>query len=290
MLAPVSCVPHIQPRQHSKADKAFSKVPTGLSKLTSTHHLRHSMSDISKPSRPSRIGILIFPGWELLDATGPLECLNTLTHMGIPDLQLFTISASPGPVSTTLDLPDGPAPMFSQSLVADTSLADARALSPPLDLLIIPGGFGAFPRLPPAFTSPNAALQPYVDFVRHVFPSLRFLFTVCNGAGIAALAGVLDGVRATTNKMAWTAVTALGESTHWVGRARWVKSNRDGVEVWSTSGVSAGTDGMVALIASVWGDTVAETLCSRMEWERRVDAGNDPFGAENHCEDVLPKA
>jgi hypothetical protein len=44
---------------------------------------------------------------------------------------------------------------------------------------------------------------------------------VCNGAGLAARAGVLDGHKATTNKQMWKAITPLGPKTHWVAHARY---------------------------------------------------------------------
>ena len=67
-------------------------------------------------------------------------------------------------------------------------------------MLLIPGGFGAGPYLPPDYKVWDPAVQPYVDYVAGVFPKLQYLFTICTGSGIAARAGVLDGHKATTNK------------------------------------------------------------------------------------------
>ena len=39
-----------------------------------------------------------------------------------------------------------------------------------------------------------------VEFVREMYPKLRYLVSVCTGATIVAKAEVLDGRRATTNK------------------------------------------------------------------------------------------
>jgi putative intracellular protease/amidase len=47
------------------------------------------------------------------------------------------------------------------------------------------------------------------------------LAAVCNGAGLAARAGILDGHKATTNKQLWSVITALGPKTHWVAKARY---------------------------------------------------------------------
>ena len=99
------------------------------------------------------------------------------------------------------------------------------------------------------------------------------------------MAGVLDGLQATTNKTIWKITTALGEKTHWIAKARWVDSGK----VWTTSGVSAGIDGMVAFIAKVWGEETAERCCNGMEYVRRVDSSDDPFADKQGAEDVPPK-
>lgn len=78
----------------------------------------------------------------------------------------------------------------------DTAPAD-------IEVLIVPGGLGN--RLPPAV--------PVVDYIRKVYPSLRYLITVCTGSGLAARAGVLDGKKATTNKWAFGETSKLGPKT-----------------------------------------------------------------------------
>jgi putative intracellular protease/amidase len=109
-----------------------------------------------------------------------------------------------------------------------------------IDVLLIPGGAGA------QFL--NVTTQ--VDFVRETYPKVKYLITICTGAGIAARAGVLDGKSATTNKKAWAQVTGVGEKVRWRSPARWV---RDG-NVWSSSGVSVekeypkGKDGLMCSV------------------------------------------
>jgi len=74
-----------------------------------------------------------------------------------------------------------------------------------LDVLIVPGGPGVR----------NPDLAPEIEFVKKVFPRVKYLVTICTGASIAARAGVLDGKRATTNKAAWDQVTPLGPNVKW---------------------------------------------------------------------------
>lgn len=97
-------------------------------------------------------------------------------------------------------------------------------------------------------------------------------------------AGVFDGRRATTNKETWKLVTAYGPKTHWVGQARWVVSDN----IWTTSGVSAGIDGMVAWVAHLFPKNAVKHVVNSMEYNREEDSSNDPFGKIYDVQDVLP--
>ena len=70
--------------------------------------------------------------------------------------------------------------------------------------------------------------------MREAYQDVKYLMTVCTGAGIAARAGILDGKNATTNKAAWNETTALGPNVKWISHARWVVDGN----IWTTSGVS----------------------------------------------------
>lgn len=76
--------------------------------------------------------------------------------------------------------------------------------------------------------------DPAVEFIRKTYPKLKYLLTICTGAGVAAKAGVLDGKRATTNKAAWNETVKLGPKVKWVSPARWTIDGK----IWTSSGVS----------------------------------------------------
>ena len=78
----------------------------------------------------------------------------------------------------------------------------------------------------------------------------------------------------------------------WEPKARWVRtdlslplsadsSGGSGsehiVKLWTTSGVSAGTDGIFALIEEEYGADVAEFTAEILEYERKTDPNDDPF-------------
>lgn len=86
----------------------------------------------------------------------------------------------------------------------------------------------------------------------------------------------MDNVSATTNKAAWASITALGPKTRWVGRARWVVSGENR-KIWTTSGVSAGIDGFLALLEEIYGEGVADEACRQMEYTRARNPGDDPW-------------
>ncbi|RYP39266.1 hypothetical protein DL767_002275 [Monosporascus sp. MG133] len=73
--------------------------------------------------------------------------------------------------------------------------------APQLDVLLIPGGMGAFDPDPAKSGSPKPAVaDPIVIFARAQYPGLKNLVTVCTGSGILSLNGLLEGKKATTFK------------------------------------------------------------------------------------------
>jgi transcriptional regulator GlxA family with amidase domain len=224
------------------------------------------------------VGLLLFPAFDVLDMAGPIEVLNVLSvHLSKP-LHLHVIASTTDPVSPG-PLEPGPATSFAgQQLYLPTH---TLATAPPLDLLIVPGGPG---------TLSKETLQPHLAFIRDVHrgtpdhPPAKFLFSVCSGSMLFAWAGVLDGQRATTNKAFWEAITPNGPKTHWVAKARWVVSGN----VWTTSGVTAGIDGMLALVARIWGEETAEEVGATIEHTRARGKDDDPWAERYGCRDVMP--
>ncbi|CAG8031929.1 unnamed protein product [Penicillium salamii] len=213
-----------------------------------------------QPTPPFRIGVVLFPGFQALDAFGPMDCLNVLSRNHAVTLALL---------SSTLE------PVTTKSPVSPHALGQAVVpthtfeMAPSLDLLLVPGGLGS--------RGSSPAIEETISYIRHVYPTLKYLITVCTGSGLAARAGVLDGKRATTNKRAWAEITAVSELVEWVPHARWVVDGN----IWTSSGVSAGIDVTLAWIEEVYGCHVAETIANGIEYTRHKDPSHDPF-AELH--------
>jgi transcriptional regulator GlxA family with amidase domain len=222
------------------------------------------------------IGLLLFAEFELLDMAGPMECLNALSvHLG-KHLHLHVIGKSMDPVGPGSKEKGCLSSFAGQQLFMPTCTVHN---APPIDLLIVPGGPGSINK---------DEMQPFVDYIRRIASSpsssVKYFFSVCTGAILFAWAGILDGQTATTNKAFWTQITSDGSKTHWIAKARWVTSGR----VWTTSGVTAGIDGMLALIAEVWDEETAEEVTASIEHNRAKDPGEDPWAGKYGCEDILP--
>jgi transcriptional regulator GlxA family with amidase domain len=214
---------------------------------------------LAEKNEPLRIGVILFPGFQALDVFGPLDALNILSRSQNL-ITLALLSSTLEPVTTK---PTGLPNAIGQFILPTHTFASA----PPLDVLLVPGGQGTRNATP--------AVEEVIAYIRDVYPQLKFLLTVCTGAGLAARAGVLDGKRATTNKHAWATVTPLGPNVQWLPQARWVVDGN----VWTSSGVSAGIDLTLAWIATLFGEDVAQGIADGMEYERHKDPNWDPFAA-----------
>ena len=192
------------------------------------------------------LGAILYNDFELLDLYGPLEMFGALPGY----FNIVTVSDEAGPVAST------PGP---QSL-AEYSYADC----PPLDLILLPGGYGTVPELE------NHAL---LDFLRERSAEAQYTMSVCSGSAILARAGLLDGRRATSNKQLFRLATQQSDKVEWVEQARWVE---DGPFV-TASGVSAGTDMALAVIARLYGDEHAQRIADYTEYQWHKDAFSDPF-------------
>jgi transcriptional regulator GlxA family with amidase domain len=93
---------------------------------------------------------------------------------------------------------------------------------------------------------------------------------------VLAATGLLDGLRATSNKRVFHFAEAMGPRVHWQRRARWVHDGR----YWTSSGVTAGMDMALAIIAQLCGRDVALETASGAEYLWRETPGDDPFALE----------
>ena len=204
------------------------------------------------------LGAVLYEGFELLDLYGPLEMFGALEGQ----IRIVTVAEKKGPVASTPGV----------ETVARHDFGDC----PPLDLILLPGGFGTLAQLG------NGAL---LDFLRKRASAAEVTMSVCSGSALLARAGLLDGRRATSNKMFFQLARSQSEKVDWITAARWVE---DGPFA-TSSGVSAGTDMALAVIAKLYGAPVAEQIAIRTEYTWHRDAATDPF-AQYLDQGIGPKA
>jgi transcriptional regulator GlxA family with amidase domain len=202
------------------------------------------------PASVRTLGLVLFEGFEILDACGPLEVWGNLKTR----VKVVTVAATAGPIKSSQ----------GAAIVADHSFADC----PPLDMLLVPGGFGAFTALKDEVT---------LKFLRKRSAEAKLTMSVCNGASLLAAAGLLEGRKATTNKAYWKQSTAPGPNVEWVHKARWV----DDGNIVTSSGVSAGIDMTLYVVERLYGASTADRLADEIEYERHRDAAWDPFAEKN---------
>ena len=195
-----------------------------------------------------RLGAVLYNDFELLDAYGPLEMFGCLGDQ----VEIVVIAEQKGPVKSS----GGP------QTLAEYSFDDA----PDLDLILLPGGVGTIPELE------NEAL---LGFLRERCPASEITMSVCSGSALLAKAGLLDGLPATSNKMFFSLATTQSDAVDWQEAARWV----DAGQYVTSSGVSAGTDMALAVIARLYGDEAAESVARFTEYQWHTDADDDPFKA-----------
>lgn len=192
------------------------------------------------------VGTLLFPDFELLDVFGPLEMFGALRD----DYRLEMVAETAGPVASR----QGP------KTVADAAIGDAQ----PYDILLIPGGLGTRREVD------NTALT---GWIKSHADRCGLVATVCTGAALLARTGLLDGRRATSNKKAFAWVKSQGPNVLWQDHARWVSDGK----YWTSSGVSAGMDMALALIAQLDGTDKAQQVAAHTEYRWNRDAHDDPF-------------
>jgi transcriptional regulator GlxA family with amidase domain len=209
-------------------------------------------------SSPERrlIGVVLFPGFELLDVFGPLEMFGVLTE----DFGIVMIGPTVGDVASA----QGP------RIVTESSYVDA----PAVDIVLVPGGIG---------TRTLVKDERFLEWLKAWATTAEFITSVCTGSGVLAAAGLLDGCRATSNKRSFSWASAQGREVAWIPEARWVEDGNR----WTSSGVAAGIDMALALIAHLHGEDLASGVADRVEYQWHRDSSWDPYAAKNGL--VVPR-
>ena len=203
-----------------------------------------------------RVGILVFPNVEVLDFCGPFEVFS-VTRMNEDarreepsPFEVLLVAETAEPVTATGGL----------RVIPDVTTATC----PPLDVLVVPGGWG---------TRSEINNERLVAWIAERGKKVETLTSVCTGSMLLGQAGLLDGRHATTH---WRALPWMRESFPTVTVEEKLHVVEDG-HVLTSAGISAGIDMALRVVARYHGEDVARATARNMEY-RYVPEDNSPPG------------
>ena len=191
-------------------------------------------------TKPRRIGVLIYPGCDILDVCGPCEAFHWadvwLPRFGRadkPGYECHVLAATAGPVQTISGI----------EVVATHSFHD---IGDGLDTLVVAGG---------VISGEQACEDPaLVEWVRSIAPRVRRVASVCTGTFILAAAGLLNDRLVTTH---WMFSDALATEYPSIKVDSSLLFHRDG-NIYSSGGSQRGS-------ISLW------------PWLKKISAGKSPL-------------
>jgi len=192
------------------------------------------------------VGILIFDDVEVLDFAGPFEVFSrTRMRPGVESrrssegapFNVYSVARIKEPVIATGGLEIQPRYDFTNC--------------PPVDLLVVPGGWGTRRLLDNDDT---------LSWIRKVAEGGARIMSVCTGSLLLAKAGLLKNKAATTHWGALETLAAL-DPTIKVCRKRYVDQG-----IVTSAGISAGIDMALYVVGELLGPEVSEDTARYMEY------------------------
>ena len=186
-----------------------------------------------------RAAIFIFPGFQILDLTGPGAVFGAVSEGRGEAPEITALSVAGGAISASCGLSVESEAYAGYRLGAD-------------DILLVAGGDGPGLR---ALMRDRHAGNWFVAATRKV----RRHGSICSGAFILGAWGLLDGKRAATH---WRSVDALAShfpSTTVDSKAIYVEDGK----LWTSAGVTAGIDMALAMVQRDYGARLANAIAKR---------------------------
>ena len=192
-----------------------------------------------------QIDIILFDGFDELDAIAPYEVLRTAAELGAP-------------IDVTLVGAHGPGTITASH---KARIAVERGPSVHADMLIVPGG-GYFHG---SGIRTELELRELPRLVAAAHARGTIVGSVCTGAMLLAATGITAGRRMTTHHLAIDDLRASGAE---VVESRFV----DDGDIVSAGGVTSGLDLALHLVERFAGAEIAEQVAREIEYERVLTA------------------
>jgi transcriptional regulator GlxA family with amidase domain len=192
-----------------------------------------------------RIGIVLFHDVEVLDFCGPFEVFaatrldETRRREEPSPFEIVLVAENPGPITTSGGIIVLPTCTFKDC--------------PPLDILLVPGGWG---------TRKELHNQVLLAWLRARAAQVELLTAVCTGSMLLGAAGLLNGLHATTH---WRSLDWMRDSFPAVTVEYDKPVVRDG-RVLTSAGIAAGIDMALKIVESYCGEAVARATAKHMEY------------------------
>ncbi len=198
--------------------------------LTFGHNYNHMKS----------VGILLFDDAELLDFAGPYEVFSVANELHNDALfDIFTISMTGEAIRS----------VHGMVIVPDFSIEEC----PSVDILVIPGGDG---------TRQVIRNDGLLSWIQDRYEKAEITFSVCSGARIPAILGLLDHKEFATHHAVVDDVRAIAPKAFHSKGKRFV----DNGKIMTAAGISAGIDLSLHVVEKLHGATVKEQTMKYMEY------------------------
>jgi transcriptional regulator GlxA family with amidase domain len=192
-----------------------------------------------------KVGILVFPEVEVLDFCGPFEVFS-VTRL---NEERRREEQSPYEVILIAERKETVVATGGLKVVPDDSLDDC----PPLDVLVVPGGWG---------TRREMTNDRLITWIAERGRQVTTLTSVCTGSLLLGKAGLLDGKRATTHWRVLEDMRRLFPSVDVIEDQHVVEEG----DMMTSAGISAGIDMALRVVARHHGDAVARATARFMEY------------------------
>jgi transcriptional regulator GlxA family with amidase domain len=202
---------------------------------------------------PHRIAIIVFPGFQLLDAVGPSSVFGAASEALTGSYDMTLLSESGGPVAGLCGI------SINTKAVADMPPAE-------FDSFLIVGGNA------PALD--DAAVQTALrDWARAAAKLHSRYGSICSGSALLAAWGIIGERRFATH---WRAVEEV--------RKRWPVMNLDPEAIfvedgalWTSAGVTTGIDMALAIVERDHGAELAQSIAQRLVLSARRPGWQSQF-------------
>ncbi|WP_062050392.1 DJ-1/PfpI family protein [Bacillus sp. JCM 19034] len=194
--------------------------------------------------------MLLFDYVDALDFTGPYEVFNLTTYSNSDVKKLFSNNLEEKPFKVSTVSQDGKQITVHNGLQVkpDYSFSDA----PVYDIVVVPGG----PLKALKLVESNEEIITWIENYKD-----KIVASVCTGAFFLAQAGILNGKKATTNRLA---LNLLERSFPKVEVIRGVKYVDEG-NVITSAGISAGIQMALHVVSKLFDEETAKRTAHTIE-------------------------